>query len=330
MSSSIPDIQIVPVRSRPNALPTTPAVAAPKSPVTADLREKRVEEFLMARSLSPTSQRAYEQDLKRFLDWTDSSWEEVTPRQVAQFKKYLMRNDPDSGKRVLKDATCCRTLTTLKNFYGWMFRCRYISHDPSIEVDKPKLKEPTAQNLRNDQIELVYQAVLSSSLPERNIALVSVLLHGLRASEVVALNIEDYDGKRLAIREAKADSKGAVPLTPKAKLELDKYLEWRQLKGEVLHPHQPLFVSHSRRNKGERLSYDGIRKLVEAISQKTGLDLHAHQFRHTFATNLVLKGMNPYHVMTLTRHKSVQSFRRYTKAADQAAAEAAFYEVNGR
>jgi len=33
--------------------------------------------------------------------------------------------------------------------------------------------------------------------------------------------------------------------------------------------------------------------------------------------------MNPYHVMTLTRHKSV---RRYTKAADQAAAEA-FYET---
>ncbi len=68
-----------------------------------------------------------------------------------------------------------------------------------------------------------------------------------------------------------------------------------------------IFVSHSRRNQGERLSYDGIRKVVEAICLMTGLDLHAHQFRHTFATNLVLKGMNPYHVMTLTRHKSVQS-----------------------
>jgi len=34
--------------------------------------------------------------------------------------------------------------------------------------------------------------------------------------------------------------------------------------------------------------------------------------------------------MTLTRHKSVQSFRRYTKAADQQAAEAAFYETKRR
>ena len=282
MSSSIPDIQIVSVRSRPNTMRVTPVAAAPKSLVTtdlqrsptermreaklgdretfitpelcieaplsteegfpvsvakfhtlkhhscvhrpgslsnegcplclgktSDLRKKRIEEFLMARSLSQASQRAYEQDLKRFLDWTDCSWEEVTPRQIAQFKKYLMRNDPDSGKRVLSDSTCCRTLTTLKNFYGWMFRCRYISHDPSIEVDKPKLKEPTAQNLRDEEIELIYQAVLSSSLPERNIALVSVLLHGLRASEVTVLNIEDYDRNGLTIRQAKADSKGA-------------------------------------------------------------------------------------------------------------------------
>jgi integrase/recombinase XerD len=59
-----------------------------------------------------------------------------------------------------------------------------------------------------------------------------------------------------------------------------------------------------------------------------GFDFHAHQFRHTFATNLILKGMNPYHVMTLTRHKSPQNFRRYTKAADAIAAEQAFREIS--
>lgn len=63
------------------------------------------------------------------------------------------------------------------------------------------------------------------------------------------------------------------------------------------------------------------------LRKETGIVFHAHQFRHTYATNLVLDGMNPYHVMTLTRHKSVQSFRRYTKAADSKAAEAAFFET---
>lgn len=330
-SRSIPDIQIVPVKARPNVVSSVPigrATSQPRSTIE-DLRGKRVEEFLMARSLAAKTKKAYEQDMKRFLDWTNTSWVEVTPRQVAQFKEYLMRSDPESGKQVLKDATVYRTLGTLKNFYGWMFRSRYVNHDPTTEVDKPKLKEPTAQNLTDETLVLIHQVVINSSLPERNAALVSVLLHGLRASEAAALNLEDYDGQRLVIRVAKADSKGAVPLTSIAKLDLDTYLEWRQLKGDILHPNTPLFVSHSRRNKGKRLSYDGIRKVVELIERQTRIDLHAHQFRHTFATNLVLKGMNPYHVMTLTRHKSVQSFRRYTKAADQAAAEAAFYEING-
>jgi len=66
--------------------------------------------------------------------------------QVALFKRHLM-SDP-TGNRILSDATVNRTLGTLKNFYGWLFRLQYVSRDPTTEVDRPKLKEPTAQNLK--------------------------------------------------------------------------------------------------------------------------------------------------------------------------------------
>lgn len=208
----------------------------------------------MARSLSAKTKQAYKQDLQRFLDWTNTSWVEVTPRRVAQFKEHLMRSDPESGRRVLTDATVYRTLGTLKNLYGWMLRSRYVNHDPTTEVDKPKLKEPTAQNLTDEALALIHQAVTNSSLPERNAALISVLLHGLRVSEAAALNLEDYDGQRLVIRVAKADSKGAVPLTSIAESDLDTYLKWREINGEILQPSTPLFVSHSRRNIGSDLA----------------------------------------------------------------------------
>ena len=252
---------------------------------------------------------------------------DVTPRQVAQFKAHLLRVDLETDQRVLSDATVRRVLGTLKNFLGWMTRSRYLAFDPTIEVDLPKLVEPEAQNLRDAEVEQILQAIRQLSLPERNLALMATLMHGLRANEVSALNREDFDGRRLFVRVAKADSKGAVPLTPEAIQQVEAYLSWRQAQGEWVLPTSPLFVSHSRRNAGERLSYEGIRKVMDAISEKAGIEFHAHRCRHTFATNLVLKGMNPYHVMTLTRHRSVQSFRRYTKAADQAAAEAAFYET---
>ena len=307
----------------------TGSTVSPTRPDLTNLREERVKEFLQARSLAPKSQKAYRQDLQCFLNWTDKGWAEVTPRQIAQFKAHLMRKDLETGRRSLSDATVRRVLGTLKNFYGWMVRSRYVSINPTTEVDLPKLTEPEAQNLKDMEVERIVEAALASSLPERNIALIAVLLHGLRAEEVSALNQGDYDGRRLRIREAKADSKGWVPLTPQGKEAVKRYLQWRELTGEVLSSERPLFVSHSRRNLWQRLGYDGIRKVMDAISKQTGIDFHAHQFRHTFATNLVLKGMNPYHVMTLTRHKSVQNFRRYTKAADQAAAEKAFDEVMG-
>ncbi len=292
-----------------------------------ELRQQRVEEFLAARSLAPKSQKAYREDLARFTNWTDTAWQNVTPRQIAQFKTDLLRTDFTTGKRVLADASAKRILQTLKNFCGWMARSGYIDRDPSTEITLPKLTEPEANNLTNEQVQVILNIAMESSLPERNMALLAVLGHGLRAQEVSNLDVGDFDGQRLKIREAKADSKGTVPIDLDAQMWLKHYLEWREAKGVEMEETLPLFASHSNRNQGQRMGYHAIQKLMKGISAQVGFDFHAHQFRHTFATNLVLKGMNPYHVMTLTRHKTTQSFRRYTKAADELAAEKAFREL---
>jgi integrase/recombinase XerD len=310
----------------PILLTVLPAPSPPATPIV-ELRSARIEEFLQARSLSPNSQLAYRRDLNHFLRWITIGWAAVTPRQVAQFKSHLLRVDPDTNKRVLKDSSVCRILGTLKNLYGWLLKSQYIGADPTIGIELPKLVEPEAQNLDDITVEQIIQAASDGSIPERNIAIVSVLLHGLRASEVVNLNLEDYDGQRLNIRQAKADSKGKVPLTVQTRSRLDLYLEWRERQGHSIEPTSPIFISESNRNRGQRLSYDGVYKTIKEFEKATHTSIHPHQFRHTFATNMMVKGMNPYHVMTMTRHRSTASFRRYTKAADQAAAEAAFYQT---
>jgi integrase/recombinase XerD len=291
------------------------------------LRQQRIEEFLMARSLAPKSQKAYREDLARFTTWTETAWGQITPRMVAQYKTHLLRVDPKTQKRALADASVLRILQTLKNFLGWIARSGYIERDPTTEVSLPKLAESEANHLTEAQVEAIFNAAINTSLPERNMALLSVLRHGLRAQEASGLNLGDFDGERVHIRQAKADSKGTVPLDLDAQMWVQQYLDWRTDQGELLTDDSPLFASHSNRNAGQRMGYHAIQKQMKAISMTVGFDFHAHQFRHTFATNLVLKGMNPYHVMTLTRHKSPQNFRRYTKAADAMAAEQAFREI---
>lgn len=318
MSQSIPD---------PRFVIRTPAQVTVSDPTpTIDLRESRIDEFLIARSLSENSKKAYRQDLKTFTDWTNAPWAMVNPRLVAQFKEHLLRER--SGQRVLSDATVRRILGTLKNFFGWMTRSRYLDFDPTLEVGLPKMPEPEARNLSDQAVEEILAAVLSeTTLPERNLAILILLLHGLRASEVCGLNLEDYiDRTRLHIRKAKSDSKGMVPLNREARLVLDQYLEWCGEQEQAMSPESPMFVSYSPQNAGARLTYGGIRTLVDKLRDRTGIEFTSHQGRHTFGTNHVLMGMNPHHIMTIMRQKNPMNFRRYTKASEQAAAENEFYK----
>ena len=220
-------------------------------------------------------------------------------------------------------------LGTLKNFYNWLLRSGYVSADPTIAVDLPKILEPEANNLSMEVVEKIFTAIEEIRNPERNLAIFGLLLHGLRASEVCGLNVGDYDGVRVDIREAKAGSIGTVPLEGWCKELVDDYLEHLKASfGRGLKPEYPLFVSFSNRNYGTRISYDTINKLSEKISKTIGIKFNAHQLRHTFATNLLLSGMSPYHSMTLMRQKSFRNFKRYAKAAERAAAEAEFNQVS--
>jgi integrase/recombinase XerD len=116
-------------------------VGRAKTPVNStvkpiELRQQRVEEFLAARSLAPKSQKAYGEDLARFMGWTDTAWSNITPRQVAQFKSHLLRSNLTTGKRVLADASAKRILQTLKNFGSprtAVNGARYSARDQAVE-----------------------------------------------------------------------------------------------------------------------------------------------------------------------------------------------------
>jgi len=117
-----------------------------------------------------------------------------------------------------------------------------------------------------------------------------------------------------------------VPLDEEGIQEIQAYLGGESVRRGVAAGKSVICVGFAAQSGG-RIG-DTIDKLVCQLREQTGISRPS--VWHTYATNLVLDGMNPYHVMTLTRHKSVQSFRRYTKAADQQAAEAAFYETKRR
>ncbi|MGB8698580.1 MAG: tyrosine-type recombinase/integrase [Thermosynechococcaceae cyanobacterium] len=102
------------------------------------------------------------------------------------------------------------------------------------------------------------------------------------------------NGRRLTIREAKDDSAGQVPLLPEVIETLDIYLQFRRCWGEDITPESPLFLSESNNSRGKRLSYWGMYKVVKDLADIAGVsDSHPHRGRHTVATEMVSRGMDP-------------------------------------
>ncbi|MBD2076824.1 tyrosine-type recombinase/integrase [Phormidium sp. FACHB-592] len=318
----------------PRPLPTPVVVLVnPAIPQVAEalgkplsLRELRVQEFLQARSLQPKSRKAYQRDLDLFMTWTNTAWNQVTRRQVAQFKQSLL------NERRLAPNSVNRTLQTLKSFFKWLVRSEYVSTDPTTEIQQEHVPEPQSQDLEAEEVERIYLAIEQRRWHERDRALWTVLLHGLRAEEASNLNVGDCVGGELVIRQAKHDSTGEVPLTKEGQADLEAYLQWREAQvGQALAPDQPFFVSYSPRNRGQRLGYSGIRQVMDQLAEATGIDLHSHRGRHTFATRLIVEyAMDPTLAMALTRHRDPRSFRRYTNRKNKVAAKQAFLKASGQ
>ncbi|MBW4441994.1 MAG: tyrosine-type recombinase/integrase [Plectolyngbya sp. WJT66-NPBG17] len=331
---------IVPMR---HPLPSPKLVISPVNQVKQssvsppiDLRQTFVDSFLAARELQPNSVRSYRQDLQQFMDCCDRPLNAVSQRQVIGFKSYLL-ND-----RKLSKNTVRRVLQTLKSFYRWMSVSGHVTHDPTQGVQLPEAEEGESQELSDAEVEQIYRAVQESKFPQRNRAIVTALLHGLRGEEVSNLNVGDYQtqmvegyaSKQLHIREAKAGSTGWVVLFEEGIAEFETYLAWyREQLGRPLEADDPMFLSYSNRTKSQkqRLTYWGIRELMRSIKEQTGIDLHSHRGRHTYATNLLIKyGLGEGEAMKLTRHRDQRSFKRYTNKKEIYAAQVAILRASGQ
>ncbi|MBD2189931.1 tyrosine-type recombinase/integrase [Pseudanabaena mucicola] len=233
----------------------------------------------------------------------------MSRRKVTQFKTFLLK------ERALALSSVNLVLRTLKSFYRWMLLSEYVVADPTIGIQQERLTDPVAKDLEDEEVLRIYEAI----------SLGKVMLHGLSAEEVCRLNVEDYVNGELVIKEAKWNSKGEVPLTKLGIQDLDAYLLWwTEQEGKLLNE-SPLFLSCSNRSQGKRLTYWGIRHVIDDLAEKTGINLHSHRGRHTFATNLIVKyELDPSLAMELTRHRDVRSFRRYTNRKNKIAAKRAF------
>ena len=67
------------------------------------------------------------------------------------------------------------------------------------------------------------------------------------------------------------------------------------------------------------LTVTGVQQLMQRLSERSGVYVHAHKLRHTFATRAVDIGTPIFHLQQFLGHQSIEMVRRYYTADQRAA-----------
>jgi len=263
-----PVVEVFPFESVAPATPPQPSRRRSRlpTPQADDPRLQVVATYLASNSLRPNTRRAYARELQRFLVWTDQDWDSITTADLALYKDDRKAMQSEQGEASVNSINVA--LTALKSFFAWycaqpLAGGQPARVNPTTGLRFERVPLPPPQDLSATAIEWLHTALAYTDETQlRDRALVQILSHGLRASELVSLDVGHYDGRRLHIERTKTHEPRTVPLSKLGRAAIDVYLTSRRAAGDLT-PEQPLVHSYSPRH--ERLSYQGVYKVVKRL-----------------------------------------------------------------
>jgi len=283
--------------------------------VTPQRIEELVDSFIASQDVKQSSKDLYRRTLKQYFGWVTKKGyilSQVARPQLLEYKEELL----GSGMSPL---TVGSYITSVRRFYEWTEANKYY---PNVAkgIKTPKRKQQfRKQPLTTDQATKLLSYLKEGEL--RDFAIVNLLLRtGLRTIEVTRANVEDitYKGSQRVLNvwgKGRDERDNFVLLTDKAYQPLEKYLSTRTAPGS-----EPLFISDSNNNRGERLTTRTISYIAKEGLKGIGLNekaFTAHSLRHSTAVNILRAGGTLEQAQFTLRHANLSTTQIYTKTLDE-------------
>jgi len=269
---------------------------------------------LHLKNVSPHTLRNYASDLEQFTAYFSPPGQQPpAPADftVLHFREWL----GDLYRRRLSPVSIRRKLAAVRSLFQFLAKQGVVPSNIARLVKTPKAPQrlpavPTAEQT-NDLINAVAEDRLERPFPERD-RLIFELLYGcgLRISELVGLDLDDFDFREQWIRvRGKGRKERQVPYGTTAAAALEKYLGARSAKGDE----RALFVNRL----GTRLSDRGARGIVKLYARLISGDasMHPHSLRHAFATHLLADGADLRAIQELLGHARLATTQKYTQVS---------------
>ena len=275
--------------------------------------EQFISWLLVERGYSPHTVDGYHRDIKEFLRFCTrcEQPEQLTAVQVRSFVASLYATNAS--------ASVARKLSALRTFFRFLLQKKALAADPMTGVVGPKLGQHIPAFLTVDEVFCLLEAPLLTDKYFRRDRAVMELLYstGMRVSELVSSNMEDFDLSAEMVRvRGKGNKERLIPFGKAALESLQQYFPERS--GLIIaritrgHPaeQQALFLN----GQGTRLTARSVERFIQAYGVRAGIGVMVtpHGLRHSFATHLLEMGADLRTVQELLGHVSLSTTQKYT------------------
>jgi len=224
---------------------------------------------------------------------------EITPQMIEKYRIERIAT--------VEPATVNREVGCLMHLYKKAIEWGQVSVNPTTSVKK--LKEPPGRT-RYLTVEEIHRLLDQCSDGIRPI-IITALNTGLRKSELLGLRWSDVDffHHSLTVTKTKNNEPKTVPLNGLLLGELRKLSKNRT--GEFV------FV------KKDGQPFGDLKVGFAGACQRAGINnFRFHDLRHTFASHLVMSGVNIRTVQQLLGHKDIRQTQRYSHLSTECLEEA--------
>lgn len=298
----------------------------------------RIEQFLSTLSsqkgFSANTLSAYRSDLTQFAEYLEAdrgaagapihNWSDVSQSDIMSFVLRLK-------ERGYVQTTVARKLAATKSFFKYLVSSGVVSANPAEELASLHVDRNLPHTISTSEIDRLMSSLDSApDSPEalRDRAMFHLLYAtGLRAGEMVALNVSDLDLDTEAIVVSTAHGKSRqIVVNSRLALEaLQNYLRrgrahlaraagvggGANLAGNQVS--QALFLNH----RGQRLTRQGFWLILKAHAKSVGLSgITPHILRHSFAAQKLEGGVDIRDLQRILGHANVSTTQIYKRIGE--------------
>ncbi len=260
---------------------------------------------------------AYRNDLGQLADYVKSQDSVSGPDfSGSKLNAQILSGYLQSLKvRKYTPSTMARKIAAAKSFLKFMVNRGRLRSDLTPNLASPQVSKPLPRPLSVTEVRrLLSEPAKQSTVDAKRDKTMLELLYatGLRASELMALNVRDVDTKRNTVRCIGQGSKiRVVPIdTPVSRL-VKEYID--VVRPELLNDEKEIALFLNRR--GERLTRQGFWQIVQGYADRVELSgkVTPRSLRHSFAAHKLKSGADLQSVQELLGHAHISTTRAYTQ-----------------